>query len=703
MPIHQIQGPDGRIHEIDAPEGATEQQVMDYVKEQTQPGLVRSTLGGIAKGLTFGFSDEIGAGLHAAGQGISNLVHQPTLSDQIVPRPTMGETYDKELARQRALEAADVEAHPIATTAGQIAGAVGGGLLAAPAAGPVAAATGVGRLAAPVIGAANRLLPGMVTRTAGRVLPIAGGGAAAGGVAGFGEGEGGFAERAGSAAEGAAVGAAVGPVVAGATAAGSTAVGRVAHALNLRNPQTAADRQIVRSLDRSGVSVDEAATRLEAAGNDPTALVDVGGRNTLNLGATAANTPGTAMEAADRFVQGRRLDRPERLTAAGDTAFGGGSGTDVAEATASRQAQRSTEAAPLYERAFDQPAGMTEQLAGLLEDPIARQGMRHGLEIQRIENATRRARGEEVQRTADPAIHYDDEGVPRIVGQPTMRTIDAAKRGMDSMIESARDPVTGRVQWTERLRAIDGMRRRLVELADQGNPDYAAARAAWAGPSAQMEATQAGRGAFRADRDVVAARMTGGAPDVQEAYRLGAGRAFGDLVSDPGTAVGKGRKLLEDSQMQARLNSLLPPDRLEALNTALRRENEYANVERTVSPRAGSQTARLTAGGEDMASDVAGPIAGAVRQAAGGRWLGAAGSLAGDVLVRRLGQGINPATADALANRLFQTDPAGRQRVTEALRNRLLRDAEVRARAQAVLRPTIRGLGQVAGGYAGSP
>lgn len=653
-----------------------------------QPSVVGSTLRGVVRGVTFGFGDELRAGTDALAQGAANLIHGSE------GRPSMGEAYDTSLAANREQDRRDVATNPVSSTTGQLAGSVAPMLLAP----ELGLARLVGRVAAPIIARINPMMeaiPGWLQST-GRLVA---GGATAGGVAGFGEGEG-IGDRAGGAITGALTGAAVAPVVKAVTAAAPVVVSRVGALTGLRDPQTAADRQIVRALDRGGVSVDEAAARLTAAGDNPTALVDVGGRNVVNLGATAANTPGTSMEAADQFVQGRRIGRPDRLMTAGDTAFGGGSGTDIADITASRQAQRTAEASPLYREAFAKPAGMTEPMQEIIQHPIGQTGLKRGLEIQDIENTTRRARGEPEVPTTDPAIHYDDNGNPRIVGVPNMRSLDAIKRGMDAMIEDARDKTSGRIDWTERLHAVDDMRRTWVGLLDENNPEYAAARAAWGGPSAQMEATQAGRTALRTDRDIVAQRAASGPPDVQDAYRLGVGRDFSDRVSDPGRASGATRVMLEDTNMQTRLRSVLGQDRLDALNAVLRRETGYTDVERAVGPRAGSQTARLTAGGEDMATDVAGPVVTGVLRALGGHPIAGARDVLQEYLQRRIGQGINPATADALANRLFTTDQASGQRVTEALRNRLMQDQVRTEMAQRFVRPVIGALAETGGSIA---
>jgi hypothetical protein len=689
----EAQTADGAIHQFPdgTPDAAIDKAIGDYTTQASArkansgaSGYVDSLVRSVAQGATFGFGDELSAGADAALGPFLGRGSQAS---------TIGQRYDENLAAERARDRAFQTDNPVSSTVGNVAGGVGGAL-ALP-------ATQVAKAAAPLLSRINPIvqgLPGWVRTGASYI----GGGAAAGGVAGFGEGEGGLDERLRSGAAGAVAGGITAPVLGGVVNAVTPAAGRALNGLGLRDPAVAADRQILRAIDRGGQTVDDVATRLNAAGDAPVALVDIGNRNLVNLGATAANTPSRALDVADRFVENRRIGRPDRLMTTGDDVFGGGSGTDVADATRDLRSQRSTEAAPLYEEAFSRPAGMIEPMKAILSDPVAQTGLKRGLEIQRIENATRRARGEAEVPTTDPAIHYDDAGDPKIVGVPNMRSLDAVKRGMDAVIDDARDSTTGKVQWTERLRAIDDMRRTWVNMLDENNPSYAAARAAWGGPSAQMEATQAGQQALRANRDVVAQRAAQGPPDVQDAYRLGAGRAFSDRVSDPARASGAARQMLEDGQMQSRLGSILGPTGLERLNAGLRQEVDMTAVERSVSPRAGSQTARLLAGGSDMGKDVAGPWLTAARQVLSGHPVEGAFTVGGD-LYRRIGQGINASTADEMANRLFTTDPQARAEVVAALRNRLLGDEQSTAQARAVIRPVVRGVARSAGGRAGQP
>ena len=61
------------------------------------------------------------------------------------------------------------------------------------------------------------------------------------------------------------------------------------------------------------------------------------------------------------------------------------------------------------------------------------------------------------------------------------------------------------------------------------------------------------------------------------------------------------------------------------------------------------------------------------------------------------GPGINPATSDALANRLFNTDPAERMAVYQSLRNRLLTDDAAAERARRIIAPVLQGVSGQAG------
>src|SRR5690606_20895739 len=80
-------------------------------------------------------------------------------------------------------------------------------------------------------------------------------------------------------------------------------------------------------------------------------------------------------------------------------------------------------------------------------------------------------------------------------------------------------------------RAIDATRRSFLAQLDKLNPDYAAARAAYSGPTQSLEALQKGRNVFRAkDAEQVAAEISRLNEGDREFYKIGVARAIQDLM-----------------------------------------------------------------------------------------------------------------------------------------------------------------------------
>lgn len=621
----------------------------------------------IISGMTFGLADEFNAGVRAIGSGV------PWNPESRFP---IGERYSRALAAERGRNQAFQEDRPVAATAGNLAGGVLG-----PGVALGGAAQGAGLL--------QRLFRSAPSRGA-----VAG--ATGGAAAGFGEGQGGLGERADNALAGGAMGAGAGAALGAGMAVAGRVGGRVLDVAGMRNPEVAADRQVLRALERDGVPLDTLAGRVQGSGA-PEMLADLGGRNVANLAAVAANTPGRAMEVADAAIEARRAARPERMTAATDAAFGGGSGGDIVATRATLAARRAEEAAPLYERAWRIQLTPEEygRVANFVEDPIGQQAFQRGLRIAELEGLRPGGSG------FDPAAYGVTRGpngdwVAAPGATPNMRLMDAIKRGFDDIVEGFRDPTTGRLNLDQYGRAVDGARAAYRNELAGMFPPYRRALEAWSGPSQSMDAMQRGQQAFRVNRDVTASaaeRLTEGD---RPFFELGAGRAVSDMVSDPQRAVGNVRRLVEDRQMQQRLATVLPDEaRRQALVDQLNRELRLATTDRAVSPRAGSQTARLMAAGDDMGVDPPGGTVMAMLNAV--QHGGMMGGLArGGMALYRRGQGINPSTADALAARLMATDPAQNAATIGRLTGRATQDAERAALDRELMARLLRGVGVVA-------
>jgi hypothetical protein len=186
--------------QVSFPEGMSDADIETAIKTKILPQLhaetpdaATGTVAAAAHGLTFGFGDELKAGIHALAPGLIDVMNADNPFSGNIPQvashaPTIGERYDEELAKTRQSAKNFQEAHPYLATGGEIAGNVAGGVALAPTIG---------------IGAS---LP----TTALKYGALGG---ALGSAQGFGEGEGGFTNRLQSAGTGGVLGAVGGAAV----------------------------------------------------------------------------------------------------------------------------------------------------------------------------------------------------------------------------------------------------------------------------------------------------------------------------------------------------------------------------------------------------------------------------------------------------------------------------------------------------------
>lgn len=212
MAGYEITAPDGSVFEVTAPEGATEQQILEYAKANMPqaPGYGDPTLServgggimGISQGASYGFGDELAAGLTAAGASALDALQLDRLMTGKEYDKSFSQTYEDDLARSRKRMAQAAEQTPIEYYGGQVVGGV---------------ATGLGGAAT----APGQVVTRAVTQGSLPSRIVSGGlsGAVSGATYGFGTGEGGFDERTKSAQQGSIYGGVGGAAVPAAGAA----------------------------------------------------------------------------------------------------------------------------------------------------------------------------------------------------------------------------------------------------------------------------------------------------------------------------------------------------------------------------------------------------------------------------------------------------------------------------------------------------
>jgi hypothetical protein len=260
-------------------------------------GVADASARGAAQGLTANFGDEIRGLVEASGANPDDPASLSALISGALKywsgNQSAKQRYDAAVARERELNQQAETQHPAASIAGQI-----GGALAVP------------------IGAV-----GQAATLPGRIAAGAGVGAAFGGIAGAGEGNG-AGDRAGRAAIGAGVGGILGGVAPAAIRGIEAGVGKIAQPIvnsyrGLRDADTEAARRIALAQQRDansinpGLSADEfAAAR---ASGSPVINADMGGETVQALARSAANTSPEGRAALEAVTSDRYATQQPRI------------------------------------------------------------------------------------------------------------------------------------------------------------------------------------------------------------------------------------------------------------------------------------------------------------------------------------------------------------------------------------------------------
>ena len=645
MPKFEITAPDGRRFEITAPEGSTPDDAIAWAQsnlggQRQRPdartaadvlpgGRAQNTL---LQGLTFGLSDELAGAGAGAGRFLRSLTRDGRGLSQAAQ--DAAEAYNRVTGRERASVAQFKEDNPVLGPTLEI----GGGFLAAA---PALAGQGAVNLARGV----------EPLTTASAALQSAKAGATGGALAGFGSAEGGLENRLEGAATGGVLGGALGgsvPLVANAV---GRVGGRVLDGLGLRNPQTGGDRQLLRAFERDaaggGPSLEDVASRVQAntgANARPEFLPDMAGENVKRLAAMATQTPGTARQIAQTAIEQRTAGQADRIS--DDVMRLLSPNADWHGTVDALQKARSQASRPLYEQAMTRNA-WSPRVDDFINDPIAKQGLARGLQIQRLESV---ARGEPFN-PQQLGVTLNDLGEPKLVGRPNMRVLDMVKSGLDDILEGYRDGVTGRLNLDRTGKAIDEFRRSYVNVLDDLNPDYKAARQAWAGPSQAMDALTKGRNVFRPDDEITAKMVRDMSPADKEMFLAGVARAIRDRVESSADGRNAVATFFNRPAFRDKLRAAFPSeDAFNRFAGLMQRETEMFRGQAQYGPRAGSPTARNMADAEDAMIDPPGGVLGSLMRGQ----FGTAATQGVEGLLRRA-QGMNSATADYLGPILFNS------------------------------------------------
>lgn len=380
--------------------------------------------------------------------------------------PTEGYAYAK--ARQDMMRDKYRDEHPILDAVGN-------------AAGGIATGAGIANAGGTLVKAGQGLLP--------RAAAMGAEGAAYGGITGFNEGDG-LEGRLKGAAQGAGLGGAIGGALPVVGAVGKAALApAISNYQAWRDPAAAAQARVLRALSESGKTPEEVARAVSdaaGAGQGVYTMADALGNPGQNLLSTVARAPGEGRTAVTNFLEARQAGQANRVGSQLDEALGVGK---TGKQTAADLVRQGDEAArPLYDKAMQVGPVWDDRIQQFLDDPILKQGLSTGVKMQRL-NAL--AKGEKFNPHDYAITDFNEAGDPILGAVPNMRTLQAAKIGLDKLVEEHSDPITGRM--TQMGSAINGVRKAFLDKLNSYNPAYAEANAAYAGPARIREAIEAGR------------------------------------------------------------------------------------------------------------------------------------------------------------------------------------------------------------------
>ena len=266
------------------------------------------------------------------------------------------------------------------------------------------------------------------------------------------------------------------------------------------------ERAVFDSID----DVDEIALALTRAAdlNVPATIADVSGEVNSLTGAALRRSPAAAAGARDML--GRRADgQYDRLLAAIERDLG--PIENISQRSEDLITQARAQAAPLYEAAYAAPGASAFNIGDLAARPSMKKA---------LNNAVRIAQ-EEGRDPAQIGFVFDDAGNATMTRQPSWQTLDYVKRGLDDVLEGYRDRTTGKLALDTEGKAVNDTLRELLSRMDTANPDYAAARAAYAGPAAEREAMRRGQEAMRMSPNQLGVNVGNASPSQVEQMQMG--------------------------------------------------------------------------------------------------------------------------------------------------------------------------------------
>jgi hypothetical protein len=416
-------------------------------------------------------------------------------------------------------------------------------------------------------------------------------------------------------------------------------------------------------LGRDKLTPDQAMAALDQLGPVST-LADLG-PNMQGAGAAVASVPGEG-KAAAQMLNARQVGdtgsaeisgQAKRIVEAGQGALGDANYYGTID---DLMKKAKDDAAPLYDAAYkNNPIFGTTATQGLerdLQTPPAQDAMRRAMRIAATEKVDPRGLGLTIDAAGNATVD--------LTGKANMRTLDYVKRGLDDVLETYRDKVTGRLNLDEEGRAVLDLKNSYVNHLKKLNPDYEAALNAYAGPVSSRDALELGKAALDPSRplEVTAKQVAAMLPSDQAFFRQGVMRQIQDVVTKSPDGADAVKRIFGNQNIRAKLAAAFP-DKASFDEFAKTMQAEAQMFSTRGAVLQGSRTAPLSENIKDLGAPLLMDVAGAAATGNPTNMLVKAGNYLLDKTSGRIREG----TANELAKYMFSPSGLARQDIQRLL------------------------------------
>lgn len=594
---------------------------------------------GAADTASFGMADEIAASAERnnllnpenydtpgkALDMVSNLNPITAMVNQASDIVAPDETTQSNLRRERAFQTQRDDIDSGVSTAGRISGALlGAGALT--------------KAAAPYMAS----LPANATLGA-KVAQGAKAGALYSGLYGLGSGEdlqSRVTEGGKQALTGAAIGGAIPAVAAGVKAVTKPVTDAVS---GYFRPEAFANKKIAERLSNAGLTVDQAAKRLES--NPGNTLADIGGKSAQNLLKTATNIPGKAQQRVQTQLVLKQMQQGDRIRTSIKTTLADPDGYLTAKDEIAETASKL--AAPLYKKAYETPVPYTQTLEDILNTPAGKRALVKAQE--KMANSQSQFQHQFAQ--------VADDGTITIKRVPDTQGWDYVKRALDDEIGQLR-----RAGAKDDARILTSLKNHMLDEIDEANPAFAEARKVWSGQASMDDALELGREALDQSPEATRRLLSKMSEADKQAYRIGVADALRKKVGKTDFTHNALLKFFSSRDAVANLRAAFASDEQfaafrKAMFSEARKRSTY-NVVTGNSSTAKQMADMMESGGlKDGVDFVSNAATGGITSATI-RWVGSRMKMLG---------GFTPEVADQVAKKLMATNPDTVKKITGEL------------------------------------